>query len=48
MDGTNERSSPVDPRLQGLHDTEQLQGNEEEFPGEDPILIVSQKPGISK
>jgi hypothetical protein len=42
----DERASPTDPKLQDLHDTGQQENCE--VPSEDPILMVSQKPEVSK
>ena len=42
----HEWASPADPKMQDLHDIEQQQ-DKQENPGEDPILMVSQKPETS-
>jgi hypothetical protein len=41
MVGMSERENPADPKLQDLNNTRQQQDNQE--PGENPILMVSQK-----
>jgi hypothetical protein len=51
MTGMHERASPADPKPKDLHDTRQQRDDLKESqgsPGEDPILMVSQMPEISK